>query len=172
MNHYYGEEYLYAARCLGHIAIIFFEEEKYNASFEAMKKSLISLKRILGDKNKETLAVKEWCAYILPYRAIELESYNKKLERICILIASRKELYVALEYNKNTKTPRLILKGMDFDNIISDCKQHNIVIKYNKKIARIIYNNAKIGQEIPPETYKAVVKLFVECSNLNQHTSP
>jgi Tfp pilus assembly protein PilF/type III secretion system FlhB-like substrate exporter len=168
MNHYYGEEHLYAIRCLSHVGNMFFEEEKYNASFEAMEKSLISLKRILGKKNKETLIVKEWCAYILPYRAIELESYNKKLERICILIASRKELYVALEYNKNIKTPRLILKGMDFDNIISDCKQHNIAIRYNKKVARIIYNNTKIGQEIPPETYEAVAKLFIECSKMNK----
>jgi Tfp pilus assembly protein PilF len=73
MNHYCGKGHLYAARCLGHIGRIFFEEEKYNASFEAMEKSLISLKRILGEKNKETLIVKEWCAHILPYRAIEAE---------------------------------------------------------------------------------------------------
>jgi Tfp pilus assembly protein PilF len=81
MNHYYGEEHLYAVRCLSHIGNMFFEEEKYNASFEAMEKSFISLKRILGAKNKQTRAVKEWCASILPYRTIELESYNKKLER-------------------------------------------------------------------------------------------
>jgi Tfp pilus assembly protein PilF/type III secretion system FlhB-like substrate exporter len=168
MNHYYGEEHLYAARCLGHMSRMFFEEEKYNASFEAMDKSLISLKKILGGKNKETLIAKEWCAHILPYRAIELEPYIKKLERICILIAGRKELYVAPEYNKNIEAPRLILRGTDFNNIISDCKQHNIVIKYNKKTAGIIYNNTKIGQEIPPETYKAVAKLFAECSKMNK----
>jgi type III secretion system FlhB-like substrate exporter len=103
---------------------------------------------------------------------MELEPYNKKLERICILIASRKELYVALEYkNKIDMAPKLVLKGTNFDNIISDCKQHGIDVKYNKKTAKIIFNNTKIGEEIPPATYREVARLFAKCSNVNKNFS-
>jgi type III secretion system FlhB-like substrate exporter len=103
------------------------------------------------------LTLKDNCATVLHYKTIELEPYDKKLERICILIVSRKELYVALEYKtKNDVAPKLVLKGTNFDNIISDCKQHSIVVKYNKKMAENIFNNIKIGQEIPAETYKDI----------------
>jgi tetratricopeptide (TPR) repeat protein len=133
MNSYYGEGHLYTARCLGHIGIMLFEKKNYEESFEAMKKALISIEKILG-KNEETLIIKKNCADILHAKVLGLESYDNKLERICILIVSRKELYVALEYKRKISiAPKLVLKGTDFGNIIFDCKQRNIAVKYNKK---------------------------------------
>ncbi len=86
-----------------------------------------------------------------------------------VVITNPTHLAVALKYDSEiSKAPIVVAKGEDFlaMKIREAAKEHNIEIVENKPLARMLYANVDIGQEIPPELYQAVAEVLAMVYNL------
>ena len=73
---------------------------------------------------------------------------------------------VALKYDPEDamSAPRVVAKGMDALalKIISVAEEHKVYITENRPLARSLYDNVKLGAEIPPEMYSAVAIVLTD----------
>ncbi len=86
-----------------------------------------------------------------------------------VVITNPTHLAVALKYDAEiSKAPIVVAKGEDFlaMKIREAAKEHHIEIVENKPLARMLYANVDIGQEIPPELYQAVAEVLAMVYNL------
>lgn len=86
-----------------------------------------------------------------------------------VVITNPTHLAVALKYDAEvSKAPIVVAKGEDFlaMKIREAAREHNIEIVENKPLARMLYANVDIGQEIPPELYQAVAEVLAMVYNL------
>jgi flagellar biosynthetic protein flhB len=80
-----------------------------------------------------------------------------------VIITNPTHLSVALKYDPNeSKAPVVLAKGEDHLalKIREVAKENHIEIVENKPLARMLYANVDIGQEIPPELYQAVAEVL------------
>jgi flagellar biosynthetic protein FlhB len=80
-----------------------------------------------------------------------------------VVITNPTHLAVALKYDANTGTaPVVVAKGEDYlaQKIKETAKENNVEIVENKPLARMLYHNVEIGEEIPPELYQAVAEVL------------
>ena len=56
----------------------------------------------------------------------------------------------------------MVAKGADYlaQKIKAEARENNIEIVENKPLARMLYANVEIGQEVPPELYQAVAEVL------------
>lgn len=88
-----------------------------------------------------------------------------------VVITNPTHLAVALSYENNSgKAPVVVAKGEDFlaKKIRDLAKENHVEIVENKPLARMLYYNVDIGQEIPPELYQAVAEVLAFVYNLRQ----
>lgn len=88
-----------------------------------------------------------------------------------VVITNPTHLAVALSYESNSgKAPVVVAKGEDFlaKKIRDLAKENHVEIVENKPLARMLYYNVDIGQEIPPELYQAVAEVLAFVYNLRQ----
>jgi len=74
------------------------------------------------------------------------------------------KIAVAIKYNsKEMKAPKVIAKGGDSFawQIISAGKKNNIPIIENIPLARALYKLVKVGNDIPPELYRATAEILL-----------
>ena len=86
-----------------------------------------------------------------------------------VVITNPTHLAVALKYDAEiSKAPIVVAKGEDFlaMKIREAAKEHHTEIVENKPLARMLYANMDIGQEIPPELYQAVAEVLAMVYNL------
>lgn len=73
---------------------------------------------------------------------------------------------VALKYDseKASSAPVVVAKGMDALalRIISIAEENKVYITENRPLARSLYDNVKLGAEIPPDMYSAVAVVLTE----------
>ena len=62
----------------------------------------------------------------------------------------------------------MVAKGEDFlaARIKEKAKEHQIEIVENKPLARMLYANVDVGEEVPPELYQAVAEVLAFVYNL------
>ena len=80
-----------------------------------------------------------------------------------VVITNPTHLSVALKYDaKERPAPIVLAKGADYlaMQIREKAKEYHIEIVENKPLARMLYANVEIGQEIPPELYQAVAEVL------------
>ncbi len=80
-----------------------------------------------------------------------------------VIITNPTHYAVAIQYNRKFQdAPHVVAKGADYvaGKIKEVAKENNIEIYENKALARILYNNVEIGEEIPPELYQAVAEVL------------
>lgn len=85
-----------------------------------------------------------------------------------VIITNPTHLSVALKYDADeAKAPVVLAKGEDYLalKIRELAKESNIEIVENKPLARMLYANVDIGQEIPPELYQAVAEVLAMVYN-------
>ena len=78
---------------------------------------------------------------------------------------------VAISYDSETaKAPVVLAKGEDYlaMKIREIAKENQIEIVENKPLARMLYANVEIGNEIPPELYQAVAEILAMVYNMRQ----
>jgi flagellar biosynthesis protein len=76
-------------------------------------------------------------------------------------VETRSQLAVALHYDKKG-APRVVAKGRGSigEKIIEVAKAHDIPIEENEVLAGAL-SKVELGDEIPPELYKAVAEVLV-----------
>ena len=80
-----------------------------------------------------------------------------------VIITNPTHYAVAIQYNRAIQdAPHVVAKGADYlaGKIKEVAKENDIEIYENKALARILYNNVEIGEEIPPELYQAVAEVL------------
>ena len=80
-----------------------------------------------------------------------------------VVITNPTHLAVALKYDKEKSTaPVVIAKGADYlaEKIKKIARENQIEIVENKPVARMLYYNVDVEQEIPPELYQAVAEIL------------
>ncbi len=86
-----------------------------------------------------------------------------------VVITNPTHYAVAIKYDAETaKAPVVLAKGEDYlaQKIKEAAKEHQVEIVENKPLARMLYANVDIGQEIPPELYQAVAEVLAMVYNM------
>lgn len=86
-----------------------------------------------------------------------------------VVITNPTHLAVAVKYDAETaRAPIVLAKGEDFlaQKIKEAAREHHVEIVENKPLARMLYANVDIGQEIPPELYQAVAEVLAMVYNM------
>jgi flagellar biosynthetic protein FlhB len=80
-----------------------------------------------------------------------------------VIITNPTHYAIAIMYDANdTRAPVVIAKGVDFmaQKIKEIGKENGIILSENRPLARALYANVEIGQEIPEELFKAVAEIL------------
>ncbi len=88
-----------------------------------------------------------------------------------VVITNPTHYAVAIKYDAETaKAPIVLAKGEDYlaQKIKEAAREHQVEIVENKPLARMLYANVDIGQEIPPELYQAVAEVLAMVYNTRQ----
>lgn len=76
---------------------------------------------------------------------------------------------VALKYESENafSAPKVVAKGMDALalKIVAVAEENDVYVTENRPLARSLYDNVKLGAEIPPEMYTAVAVVLTEMFN-------
>ena len=100
-------------------------------------------------------------------RSLRKEQSQKRIQqtvpKATVIITNPEHYAVALHYDSAaTKAPVLVAKGLDLmaQKIKEIADAHRIPIVENPPLARTIYKQVKINEEIPVEHYEAVAKII------------
>jgi flagellar biosynthetic protein FlhB len=79
-----------------------------------------------------------------------------------VVVVNPTHVAVALQYEPNKGAPRVVAKGADHvaARIRAIAEQHRIPMVEDVALARTLHATCEIGQEIPPELYKAVATVL------------
>lgn len=80
-----------------------------------------------------------------------------------VVITNPTHLAVAIKYDKEkAEAPVVIAKGADYlaNRIKEVARDNRIEIVENKPLARMLYFNVEIGDQIPPELYQTVAEIL------------
>ena len=91
-----------------------------------------------------------------------------------VVITNPTHFAVALKYdNTVSMAPVVVAKGADYLAFKSRdlAKEHNVEIVEDKPLARMLYANVEIGNEIPPELYQAVAEVLAYVYKLKNKVS-
>lgn len=96
-------------------------------------------------------------------RQISSSRMMQDVPRAQVVVTNPTHFAVAIAYEAGkTKVPVVVAKGADFlaQKIKEIAKEHRVVIMENKPLARTLYANVEIGEEIPEELFKAVAEVL------------
>lgn len=88
-----------------------------------------------------------------------------------VVITNPTHLAVAIKYEPEvSRAPVVLAKGEDYlaQKIKELARESNVKIVENKPLARMLYANVEIGNEIPPELYQAVAEILAMVYNMRQ----
>ena len=80
-----------------------------------------------------------------------------------VVITNPTHFAIALKYDENSMdAPRVVAKGTDFvaQKIKLIAKEHDVVMVENRPLARAMYNQVEIGDQVPEEFFKAVAEVL------------
>ncbi len=89
-----------------------------------------------------------------------------------VVITNPTHYAVAIKYDaQKYSAPVVVAKGENFlaQKIKEVAKDHHIEIVENKPLARMLYANVDVGQEVPPELYQAVAEVLAFVYNLREN---
>lgn len=87
-----------------------------------------------------------------------------------VVITNPTHIAVALKYDSEvSKAPVVLAKGEEHvaQKIKDVAKENDISIVENKPLARMLYSNVDIGEEIPPELYQSVAEVLAAVYQAN-----
>ena len=80
-----------------------------------------------------------------------------------VIITNPTHLAVAVKYDANSMAaPKVLAKGAQFvaQKIVDIAKKNNVPVTQNVQLARAIYRNVEVDQEVPPELYMAMAEVL------------
>ena len=87
-----------------------------------------------------------------------------------VVITNPTHLAVALKYDAEvSQAPIVLAKGADYlaMQIREKAKEAKVEIVENKPLARMLYANVEVGEEIPPELYQTVAEILASVYRMN-----
>jgi flagellar biosynthetic protein FlhB len=96
-------------------------------------------------------------------RSMAIRRMMQELPKADVVITNPTHFAVAIKYDATRMSaPTVIAKGQDYLalKIKEIAKKHRIVTMENKPLARALYSQVEIGQQIPEELFKAVAEVL------------
>ncbi|HAV43360.1 TPA: flagellar biosynthesis protein FlhB [bacterium] len=96
-------------------------------------------------------------------REIARQRMMQEVPKADVVITNPVHIAVALKYDPAyMSAPTVVAKGEDImaQKIIEVAREHGVPIIENKPLAWALYESAEIGDEIPPELYRAVAEVL------------
>ena len=98
-------------------------------------------------------------------REVSQKRMMQSLPEADVVITNPTHLAVAIKYDReaqNAAAPMVIAKGADYvaEKIKKAAREHKIEIVENKPLARMLYYNVELGDEIPQELYQMVAEVL------------
>jgi len=104
-------------------------------------------------------------------REIAMSRMASAVAESTVIVTNPTHFAVALKYVHETDlVPKVMAKGVDFkaQKIKELAKENNVPIIENKPLARALYRDVEVEQEIPLELYKAVAEVLAIVYNLEK----
>ena len=98
----------------------------------------------------------------------------QELPEADVVITNPTHLAVALKYDRErAEAPVVLAKGADYvaEKIKEKARENRIEIVENKPLARMLYYNVEIGDQIPPELYQMVAEILAYVYGLQGRVS-
>src|SRR6185503_16311182 len=98
---------------------------------------------------------------------------NSAVPKSDVIVTNPEHISIAIRYDPETMpAPRVVAKGADHLalRIRQIGRQHGIPIVERKPLARALYKQVKVGQEVPPDFYKAVAEVLAYVYRLDEAT--
>ncbi|MDD2401308.1 MAG: flagellar biosynthesis protein FlhB [Clostridia bacterium] len=104
-------------------------------------------------------------------RQMATQRMMQDVPKATVVITNPTHFAIALKYNDEMQTPIVVAKGQDYiaQKIKEVARNSNVVIVENKKLARVLYKEVKIGMPIPIELFKAVAEVLAYVYKLKRH---
>lgn len=103
-------------------------------------------------------------------REVSARRMMQSIPEADVVITNPTHFAVAIKYDTELGTAPLVLaKGADFlaAKIKERAKENKVPIVENKPLARMLYFNVEIGEEIPPELYELTAQVLAYVYSLN-----
>ncbi len=94
---------------------------------------------------------------------IAQQRINAEVPRADVVVTNPTHFAVALRYDESAMTaPKVTAKGKDFlaQRIRELAQLHGVPVVQRPPLARALYSGVEVGQEVPPQFYKAVAELL------------
>src|SRR5205085_4225812 len=96
-------------------------------------------------------------------RDVARRNMMKEVPKATAVIVNPTHFSVAIRYDMETMAaPRVVAKGKNYlaHRIRAIATEHQVPIIENQPLAQALYKSADVGQEIPPELYRAVAEIL------------
>ena len=96
-------------------------------------------------------------------REVSQRRMMQDIPKADVVITNPTHYAVAVRYDSEQEAaPVVLAKGEDYlaQKIKEVAKENKVEIVENKPLARMLYHNVDIGEQIPPELYQAVAEVL------------
>jgi flagellar biosynthetic protein FlhB len=107
---------------------------------------------------------------------IAMQRMRNEVPKADVVVTNPTEIAVALRYDEATMAaPRVVAKGKGFmaEQIRKMAIEHGVPLVEKKPLAQALYKTVEIGQEVPPQFYRAVAEILAYVYELTgRHRRP
>ncbi len=105
---------------------------------------------------------------------IAMQRINQSVPQADVIVTNPEHISIAIKYDENNMgAPRVVAKGAD--HLAMRIRQiatiHGIPIVERKPLARALYRDVEVGQEVPPEFYSAVAEVLAYVYRLGERAA-
>lgn len=95
-------------------------------------------------------------------RQLAMQRVAAAVPKADVIVTNPTHFAVALQYESGMRAPKVLAKGADYMamRIRQLAAVHGVPIVERKELARALYANVEVGQEVPPEHYGAVAEIL------------
>lgn len=138
------------------------------------KKDMMMSKQEIKDEFKQTEGDPQIKGRIKQkMREVSQKRMMQNIPDADVVITNPTHFACAIRYNKEvSEAPILIAKGADLlaQKIKEVAKEHDIELVENKPLARMLYYNVELGDQIPPELYQMTAEVLAYVYGLKQNS--
>ena len=139
------------------------------------KKDMMMTKQEIKDEYKQTEGDPQIKGRIKQkMREVSQKRMMQNIPEADVVITNQTHYACAIKYEKDVSdAPILIAKGADYlaQKIKDIAKESQIEIVENKPLARMLYFNVEIGDQIPPELYQMTAEVLAYVYGLKNNTN-
>lgn len=96
-------------------------------------------------------------------REMAMRRMMSEIPNADVVITNPTHYAIALKYDEDSmEAPRIVAKGTDFvaQKIKLIAKEHDVIMVENRPLARAMYDQVEIGDQVPDEFFKAVAEIL------------